>query len=685
MPKLKINNTEIDVAPGTSILQAAEQIGVEIPRFCYHDKLSVPANCRMCLVEVKGAPKPVASCAMACGDNMEVFTDSAMTQKARKGVMEMLLINHPLDCPICDQGGECDLQDQAVSYGFDRSRYYESKRAVRDKDIGPLVKTVMNRCIQCTRCVRFCDEIAGTAELGLLNRGENVEIGPFLDKYVTTELSGNLVDVCPVGALTNKPYAFAARPWELKKTESIDVMDAVGSNIRIDTRGNEVMRVLPRLNEDINEEWIGDRTRYAVDGLKFERLDRPYMRDASTKKLRPASWDEALKVAGQRLRGTPADKMAALAGDLVAIDEMVAIKDLWTQMGSTQLDCRVDGAMIDGGARGGYLFNTTIAGLEQADAVLLVGANPRIEATMVNARIRKTWLQSGKKLPVAAIGPAVDLTYPVVNIGEGSEALEALIKGDQAFAKTWAAAKKPVVIVGMGILARGDGHSIIKRLYDWARETGVVHEDWNGWNILHTAAARVGGLDIGFTGLIDLPAQNTVYLLGVDDRGVLDQIRPDAFVIYQGHHGNAGAARADVVLPGAAYTEKSTLYVNLEGRPQSTRLAAHPPGEAREDWKIIRALSDAAGYTLPYDTHAALRARIVGEWPHLAAIGSVPQGTAMPKTMGKAGSIARTPFQHMITNYYQTNVITAVSPTMQECARAFLGYDVDAAKKLANG
>ncbi len=682
MPKLKINNTEIEVPPGTSILQAAEQLGVEIPRFCYHDKLSVPANCRMCLVEVKGAPKPVASCAMACGDNMEVFTDSPMTKKARNGVMEMLLINHPLDCPICDQGGECDLQDQAVAYGFDRSRYDESKRAVPDKDIGPLVKTVMTRCIQCTRCVRFCDEIAGTAELGLMNRGENVEIGPFVDRPVTTELSGNLVDVCPVGALTNKPYAFAARPWELRKVDSIDVMDAVGSNIRIDVRGNAVMRVLPRLNEDVNEEWIGDRTRYAIDGLKIARLDRPYVRDAGTQKLRACTWDEALQTVAAAMKRTAPDKMCALSGDLPAVEELVALKDLFQKMGSNHYEARSMGAMVDTSTRGAYLFNTSIAGIENADAIVIIGANPRIEATMVNARIRKTWLQSNKRLPVAIIGENADLTYPTTYLGDGMDAIEELAAGKGHFADTLKKAERPMFIVGVGAIQRADGPTIAKRIYEVARQYNVMRDGWNGWNVLHLAAARIGALDIGFHGSFDIPTQDFVYLMNADTPFVMDRIHKDAFVVYQGHHGDVGAARADVVLPGAAYTEKTAIYVNMEGRVQQTRAAVAPIGEAREDWKIVRALSDALGQTLPYDSHASLRDRIATEWPHLLRFGTrdAVDGSAMPATIGKAGNIGRTGFITAVRNYYRTNVITHASPTMAECIRVFQGGGQGAGK-----
>lgn len=654
MPKLKIDNVEIEVAPGTSILQAAELLGHEVPRFCFHDKLSVPANCRMCLVEVKpGPPKPQASCALACADNMEVFTDSPMVKKARKGVMEMLLINHPLDCPICDQGGECDLQDQAVGFGFDRSRYYESKRAVKDKNLGPLIKTVMTRCIQCTRCVRFADEVAGTAELGMMNRGEESEISTFIEKTITTELSGNLIDVCPVGALTSKPYAFQARPWELKKTETIDVHDAVGANIRVDSRGNEVMRILPRLNEDVNEEWIDDRTRFAYDGLKRQRLDRPYMRDDKTGRLRPASWDEAFAAVTAKINKSK--NVAAFAGPMADTESMVALKDLI----GTNLECRTDGTQYDVSSRAGYLFNSTIAGIEEADAVLLVGTNPRWEAAMVNARIHKTWRNNRTKIGV--VGEQYNLTYPTTYIGAGPSSLEELVKGKGAFADVLANAKKPMIIIGMGAFKRADGAAVQSLCRELAEKFNA------GYNVLHTAASRVAALDIGFVSdSLNVEHMDVVYLLGVDDRETLDRIDPKAFVVYQGHHGDAGAMRADVILPGAAYTEKNGLYVNTEGRVQAAKQAVWAPGEAREDWKIIRALSGFLGRALPYDDLAQLRTRIVKQWPHFGQV-----DTIVPAQWGKFGGSGKVDAQGFVSpvdNFYITNVITRASLTMAKCA-----------------
>lgn len=665
MPKLKIDEVEIEVAPGTSILQAAEEIGIEIPRFCYHDRLSVPANCRMCLVEVTpGPPKPQASCALACAEGMEVKTNSDMIKKARKGVMEMLLINHPLDCPICDQGGECDLQDQAMAYGFDRSRYHENKRAVPNKEIGPLIKTIMTRCIQCTRCVRFGEEIAGMTELGLLHRGEDVEIDTLIEKSITTELSGNMIDICPVGALTSKPYAFKARSWELTKTETVDVHDAVGSNIRVDSRGGEVLRVLPRLHEEINEEWIHDKTRFAYDGLGRSRLDRPWVRDEDTKKLREASWEEAFTVIASKLKEAKPENVAALAGDLCDLESMVALKDLMNGFGVEDLECRIDGAQFDASERCGYLFNSGIAGIEDADAILLVGTNPRWEAALVNARIRKKWRRDG--IPVAVIGEQVDLTYPYEYLGNDTKALEDLIK---KYAKK-VKAKKPMVIVGMGAFQNNNGFAIHEMLYKACKDMGWVSDEWNGFNVLHNAASRVGALDIGFYSQdgFDLSKKSFVYLLGADDFS-MSQVAKKAFVVYQGHHGDAGAHRADVILPGAAYTEKNALYVNTEGRVQNGRRAVHPPGEAREDWKILRALSGYCAKPLSYDTQHDLRMRIVDEWEFLGDLDVLPK--AEWKAFGEKGKITKTVFKNPIENFYMTNSISRASVTMQKCTESF--------------
>jgi NADH-quinone oxidoreductase subunit G len=594
-----------------------------------------------------------------------------MVKKARKGVMEMLLINHPLDCPICDQGGECDLQDQAMGFGFDRSRYHENKRAVPDKELGPLVKTSMNRCIQCTRRVRFGEEIAGQADLGLLNRGEDAEIGTFIEKMVSSELSGNLVDVCPVGALTSKPYAFTARPWELVKTESIDVHDAVGSNIRVDSRSGEVLRVLPRLHEDVNEEWISDKTRHACDGLKRARLDRPYLRDEQTGRMREANWEEALALAAAKLKKAKPESTAAFVGDLCDLESIVALKDLMTAAGGAHFECRTDGSRYPIAERGDYLFNTHIAGIEQADAILLIGTDPRREAPLINARIRKAWRAHPVK--IGLVGAPADLTYPYAHIGADPAALQSLAEGGHNFAKVLKGAKNPMLILGTGALMREDGaeiHALARRIADGFN---MVREDWNGCNVLHLAASRVGALDVGFHGgdtETDFAGLKLVYLLGADELDMA-KIPAKAFVIYQGHHGDAGAARADLILPGAAYTEKDGLYVNTEGRVQVARRAVFPRGDAREDWKILRAIAGQMGAALPYADILTLRARIAAEWPHLGEIDVVRHAR-----MGKAragGKPGRAAFTLPVTNFYMTNAICRASDTMAKCVEAFLG------------
>ncbi len=675
MPKLTIDGQEIEVPAGVTVLQACELAGIEIPRFCYHERLSIAGNCRMCLVEMERAPKPIASCAMPAADGMVIRTDTESVRKARRGVMEFLLINHPLDCPICDQGGECDLQDQAMAYGMDHGRFHENKRAVKEKYMGPLIKTIMTRCIHCTRCIRFATEIAGVEELGALGRGEHTEITTYLEKALASELSGNVIDLCPVGALTSKPYAFMARPWELDKTESVDVMDAVGSNIRVDSRGREVLRVLPRVHEDVNEEWISDKTRYACDGLKHQRLDRPYVRRDG--RLREAEWSEAFRAVAERLGAVEGSRIAALAGDLVDVEAMAALKDLMTALGSPNIDCRQDGAKLDPSCRAGYLFNTTIAGIEEADACLLVGTNPRWEAPIINARLRKR--SRAGAFPVAAVGPRVDLTYPVENLGAGPETLKALAAGEGAFFETLRKAERPMIVVGMGALARPDGAAVLATCRALAEAVGAAGGEWRGFNVLHTAAARVGGLDIGFVpgpggrdteGILDGAGKGeieVVWLLGADE---IDMSRlGDAFVIYQGHHGDAGAHRADVILPGAAYTEKNGTYVNTEGRVQLGFRAVFPPGEAREDWKIPRALSDLLDKRLPYDDLEALRRRIVEANPIFGEIDSVRPADWGP--FGAAGEMDPAPFESPIRNFYMTDPISRVSPTMAACAEEF--------------
>jgi NADH-quinone oxidoreductase subunit G len=665
MPKLTIDGIEIEVPAGVTVLQACEAAGVEIPRFCYHERLSIAGNCRMCLVELEKAPKPIASCAYPAADGMVIRTTTPMVRTARHGVMEFLLANHPLDCPICDQGGECDLQDQAMAYGFDRSRFMENKRAVTDKYLGPLVKTVMTRCIHCSRCVRFAAEVAGVPDLGGLGRGEGMEIGTYVEQAIASELSGNLIDLCPVGALTSAPYAFTARPWELKKTDGIDVSDAVGVNIRIDTRGPQVLRILPRVNEHVNEEWLGDKGRFWVDGLSRRRLDKPWLRKDG--RLVPASWAEAFAAIAARIKG---GSVGALAGDLADAESTKALLDLMRGLGSPHTDCRVDGAAIDVSLPAYWRFNSTIAGIDQADAVLLVGANPRIEAPVLNARLRKRWTATG--LPAASIGPAADLTWPVEHIGDGGAALRGLLDGGHAFASTWRAAKHPMVIVGQGALRGTDGAAVLAAAWSLA----VVRTDWHGFNVLHTAAGRVGALELGFVpgeGGHDARAMlggavDVLWLLHADVPAVAD-IPRETFVVYQGSHGDAGAARADVVLPGAAYTEKEATWVNTEGRPQRSFQALFPPGDAREDFRIIRAFSAVTGTPLPYDTAEAVRAT-----HPLFALGFAPvrDGNASAPA-GDVAALADAPFTRAVETYWQTDPISRASPTMEACVRELGG------------
>lgn len=682
MPTLKVNGQEVTVEDGMTVLQACEAAGVEIPRFCYHDRLSVAGNCRMCLVQLgQNTAKPGASCALPAADGMEVFTDTPMVKKAREGIMEFLLINHPLDCPICDQGGECDLQDLTVKYGSGKGRFSENKRAVTEKYMGPLIKTEMTRCIQCTRCVRFATEVAGVNEIGLLNRGENVEITT-LEHAVTSELSANVIDLCPVGALTSKPYAFEARSWELSKTESIDVMDAVGSNIRVDHRGNTVLRVMPMMNDDVNEEWISDKTRYACDGLRLQRLDTPYIKKDG--KLQKASWDEAFSVIASKLKDLQGSDMAAIAGDQVDVESMYALKKLMASLGSTQVECRQDGSVFDANNRAGYLFNSTIAGIEDADALLIVGANPRKEAAVLNSRIRKRWLKGD--FPVALVGEAVDLTYDYDHLGESSSVLEEIASGKHAFVKTLKAAKKPMIIVGPNVMTRSDAKSLQVILSKIASSVGVINEDWNGYNQLHTAASRVGALDIGFVqesgkdlhSLLSNARSGHIkfmYLLGADEFDV--SALEKSFVVYQGHHGDKGAACADVILPGCAYTEKDGIYVNLEGRVQHGYKAVFAPGEAKEDWRIIRALSEVLGHKLPFDHLEELRQEIYKDVPHLGRVNYIEAASWKENTTDDSSKLdmLSDTLKSSISCYYMTCPITRVSPTMAECIKEILSKE----------
>ncbi len=690
MTKIVVDGTEVDVPGEYTLLQACEAAGAEIPRFCYHERLSVAGNCRMCLVEVKGAPKPVASCAQQVkdqrpgpnGEPASVSTKSPKVRAAREGVMEFLLINHPLDCPICDQGGECDLQDQAVAFGRSGSRYDENKRAVEEKNMGPLVKTVMTRCIQCTRCVRFATEVAGVSELGAIGRGEDMEITTYLEQSLGSELSANIVDLCPVGALTSKPYAFNARPWELKKTETVDVMDAVGSNIRVDARGTDVLRVLPRLNEEINEEWLSDKSRHAVDGLRRQRLDTPYARIDG--KLVAVSWPQALESFAEHLKGD-ASKIGAIAGDLCDAEGLKAALDLLRSLGVANTDCRQDGAAIaTSGQRGEYLFNTSIMGIEDADALLIIGSNPRVEAPLINARIRKTWLQGGLDL-IGMIGQSVDLTYPHENLGAGPRTLADLAKGKGDFFKRFAKADRPMIIIGMGALARSDGAQVLKLAAELGMKINLVREGWNGWNVLHTAAGRVGALDLNFLPSLDglttaeMVAPNaleTLVLVGADEV----MVPAGAFVVYIGSHGDKGAGRADLILPAAAYTEKNATYVNTEGRVQQGRRAVFPKGDAREDWAIWRAVSALLGKTLPYDNLGALRAKLMADTPSFAGQDFAPAHATLLdlKLMGAPGEGDNAPFKNPITDFYLTNPIARSSQVMAECSAARKAADIAA-------
>ncbi len=681
MTKLIVDGKEIDVPPEYTLLQACEAAGAEIPRFCFHERLSIAGNCRMCLIEVVGLPKPQASCAVGVRDLMPnkdgspkvLNTKTPMVKKAREGVMEFLLINHPLDCPICDQAGECDLQDQSMAYGVDASRYAENKRAVEDKYIGPLVKTVMTRCIHCTRCIRFSTEVAGVPELGAIGRGEDMEITTYLEHAMTSELQSNVIDLCPVGALTSKPYAFTARPWELGKTQSIDVMDAVGSAIRIDTRGREVMRILPRTNDEVNEEWISDKTRHVVDGLRTQRLDQPYVR--MNGRLAPATWKEAFAVIANRLRPVDGAKVGAIAGDLAGAEEMYALKDLMGRLGSANIDARQDGAAIDPAwGRASYLFNATIAGIEQADALLIIGSNPRREAAVLNARIRKRWRQGN--FPIALIGEKADLTYSYDYLGAGAETLAGL--SSSKFAETLKSAERPLILVGAGALARPDGAAILSLAAKAARDLGAVKDGWNGFSVLHSAASRVAALDLGLTpgkggktaAQMAQGGVDVLFLLGADEIEVKD----GPFVVYIGTHGDRGAHRADVILPGAAYPEKSAIYVNTEGRVQLANRAAFPPGDAREDWAILRALSDQLGCTLPYDSLNALRQLMFAAHPHLARIDQIAAGDAadlgkLAQNLGSIGGNAdKAPLRSGVTDFYFTNPIARASAIMAECS-----------------
>jgi len=684
MTQLTINDIPVSIDEGSTVLQACEAAGVEIPVFCYHPKLSIAGNCRMCLVEMEKSPKPIASCSMPVSEGMVIRTNTPMVEKARKGVLELLLINHPLDCPICDQGGECDLQDLTVSYGPSQSRFELNKRAVSNKYMGPLIKTIMTRCIHCTRCVRFSNEVAGVEEMGVLYRGEHTEITSYLEHALTSELSGNMIDICPVGALTNKPYSYRGRSWELVKTDSIDVLDAVGSNIRVDTNGQKIMRILPRLNENINEEWISDKTRFAYDGLSRQRLDRPYIRQMG--KLVETSWKTAIEAVAHHLKSVSPEEIAALAGNLVDCESTVVLKDILMSLGTPHFDCRQDGACHNADNRSSYIFNSTIQGIEEADFILLLATNIRQEAPIINARIRKRYLQQGlpgKDLVIAAIGPNYDLTYPYEHLGSHAPTLKEIHEGSHPICEKLAKAKKPLIIIGQGALNRRDSQQILKLSQEIAEKYYFVSENWNGFNVLHTAAGRVGALDLGFvpqqggadTASILAGCQNERFKILILN-GV-DEISPhqygNACVIYLGHHGDAGAHRADIILPGLAFTEKNATYVNTEGRPQQTNASMGAPGQAQEDWLILTHIAQALTIPLPYGTFEGVRERMIQMNPIFSHMNEIVPSVWRKIESRIPETLSHLDFKSPIDNFYMTDPISRHSEIMAQCCAEILG------------
>lgn len=674
MPKLTIDGKEVVVPDGITLIQACELAKVEIPRFCYHERLAIAGNCRMCLVELEKAPKPVASCAMQATEGMVVHTNTPKIQKARAGVMEFLLINHPLDCPICDQGGECDLQDQAFKYGKPLNRFHENKRSVPDKYMGPLIKTHMTRCIHCTRCIRFATDVAGIEEMGAIGRGEHMEVTSYLERSVTSELSGNMIDVCPVGALTSKPYEFKARSWELKKTESIDVMDALGSNIRIDSRSLEVMRILPKTNDDINEEWLSDKARFSYDGLKTQRIDRPYIKIG--KRLIPTSFHDVFKNIQSKLNSVEGNEVGAIAGTLSDCESLYALKQFMIAIGSHNFDYNQYNYEIDHTNRGNYLFNTTITNIDEADLCLLVGANPREVAPVLNARIGR--MQRSGKMYVARIGTADDQTYKINELGANTSVMSEILEGTHEFSEILKNAKNPMIIIGDGVLPRKDSIAIQTMLHKISEKYNIIRDDWNGFNILHNHASTVGALELGFTpqnkgksaqkmiedankGIIKI-----LFLMGADE---LNIEKPEGcFVIYIGHHGDNGANIADAILPAAAYTEKDAIYINLEGRAQLARMAVEPPFEAKPEWKLITDLAEMLGYDLGFHTIESIRQELVKHVPSIAALGSVIKSDVGFKKNDK--KLLKSPIQKIACNFYMTDPISRASVTMAKCTEA---------------
>tara|TARA_B100001248_G_scaffold83894_1_gene61161 strand:+ start:3867 stop:5927 length:2061 start_codon:yes stop_codon:yes gene_type:complete len=674
MPKIIIDGKDFEVEENLSIIQACEVSGVEIPRFCYHEKLSVAGNCRMCLVDIEDArgmsPKPVASCAMQVSDGLKIHTKTQRVKKAREGVMEFLLINHPLDCPICDQGGECDLQDQSVAYGLGGSRYEQNKRSVENKDMGPFIKTEMNRCIHCTRCVRFSTEVSGSDEIGAIGRGRDMEITTYLDIAVKSELSGNVIDLCPVGALTSKPYAFSARPWELKQTESIDVMDAVGSNIRIDTKGNKVMRVLPRNNDEVNEEWISDKTRFFWDGLSLQRIDKPYLRENG--KLRQVSWKKAIDVASDKLLNTNPKKIASITGDLVSIESIYSIKKLMDSIKSPNTECRQDGSKINGG-REKWLFNSKLSGIDVSDGCLLIGTNPRIEAALINSRIvRKS---KEKNYSIGLLGNKSELNYNYDYLGDDPSIIYDLIDNKSPFCEKLSEMNKPIMIIGQGALKGDEGEDYLNLCIELANNYNFLKNDWNGFNVLHTAASRPGAMEIGF-----LPKErgkdldqiidgykkgdiSTLFLLGADEIEISE--KTDCFVIYQGHHGDKGANIADLILPSPSFNEQNGLFINTEGRIQESIRATFPIGEAKEDWEIISLISKKMGLENIDNSFEDLRSSLFQSFPHLADIDMCLSGEKLPEKIERK-DIKQHVFKNSLNNFWLSNSITRSSRLMCE-------------------
>ena len=676
MPKITIDNKEIEFENGVTVLQACEQAGAEIPRFCYHDRLSIAGNCRMCLVEMEKSPKLIASCAMPATEGMKILTNTENVKNARKGVMEFLLINHPLDCPICDQGGECDLQDQALYYGFDKSRYEENKRAVKNKHMGPLVSTIMTRCIHCTRCVRFSSEVAGVDDLGMLGRGENAEITTYLEKTIKSELSGNVIDLCPVGALTSKPYAFQARPWELNKTESIDVFDAMGSSIRIDTLGKNTLRVLPRLNEEVNEEWISDKSRFAIDGLSKQRLDLPYVKENG--KLSTSYWNDALNKVCKEISKRGKENTLAISGKFTDIETIFSCKSFLQSIGSDNYDCRYDNVQFVENNRTSYLFNSSIQEIDNADVILLIGTNPRWEASVLNSRIRKAYLNNDCK--IGLVGNKIDLTYPYLHLSKNIDYLNEILRSKSFFSKELDKAKKPLIIIGNSAINFAEGVSVLNICSEIAKKYNISNHKFNGFNILQQDISKVGALDLGFYNnnfsknfdqSINKHITKTkpvVFLLGSDEVNL--SILQESFVVYLGHHGDKSAQIADIVLPTPAYTEKSSTYVNMEGRVLQTSRCYHPLGKSKEEWKIFRALSDEFNQKLKFNNLLELRREILKFYSFLKEINNLPLISKLE--FGSSDIIKSRVFDYNIKNFYMTDSISRSSITMANCTKEIL-------------